>query len=79
MSMSKGMRKIMYEACVVIIAALLVGTEYVLAATWGYTIDGVPYAEYSLNYMAAHPILTCIFAGIFGYCVNELGRLLSEF
>ena len=60
------MKKIGYGCALVIIMALLLGLECVIAKLVGMTIHEVPYITYWLDWMGRHPIITCIEGMIMG-------------
>ena len=72
-------KRIGFELSMVVILALLIGTEYVLAATFGLTFKGLPYGMYQLNLMRAHPILTLLDGILCGYLFREGTYLMFDF
>ena len=76
--MKKVINKFGLELVIAAIVALLIGLEYVIAAILGLTINGMTYAEYTLAWMASHPILTIIEGLLIGWMVGISTDILFE-
>lgn len=51
------MKRVMYTAALLAIIGLMFGLELILGALFGYTVQGMPYIDYVINYFTMHPFV----------------------
>lgn len=69
--MKKAMKQIGWEAAMIVMAIVLVAAEYLIADTFGMTINGMSYFEYAKWCVSAHPFVMMIESALIGLMIGN--------
>lgn len=69
--MKETMRRIGWEAAMIIMAIVLVAAEYLIADAFGMTIKGMTYFEYAKWFVSTHPFVMMLESGLIGLMIGN--------
>lgn len=69
--MKESMKQIGWQVIIIVTAIVMLALEYAIADTFGLTVNGMSYMEYTKWYFSNHPVVVAIEGLVIGWLIGN--------